>query len=62
MTPTATQSNEQALLGAIVRGLFVGATLGVVVKFVTDKTNLKYAASGAAIGAVVFGATYLIKK
>ncbi len=55
-------SNESALLQAIVRGIFVGATVGLLAKFVTDKENIKYAGGGALIGAVAFGSLFLIKK
>ena len=50
-------------LGAVLLGgLFVGATIGIIAKFVTDKENIKYAATGGAIGAIISGAIYLIKK
>jgi len=55
-------SNESQLLGAILRGVFVGATVGLLAKFVTDKENLKYAGSGALVGAIAFGALYAIKS
>lgn len=55
-------SNENDLLKSVVRGVFVGATVGLIAKFVTDKQNLKYAGGGALIGAVAFGALFMIKS
>lgn len=56
------KSSELGLLSAIVRGVFVGATIGIITKFVTDKQNIKYAGTGAIIGAIAFGGIFLIKS
>ena len=53
---------NQEFFKVVLNGVFVGATVGIIAKFVTDKQNIKYAATGAVVGAIIYVGTYAIKK